>query len=91
MGHPNSQVKFIKAEAPANRTRIAESAPAPVSAPAKAESVSPSRPSSASREIPVLTKTKTESVPFNKDDFKNDPLIQKALEIFKGQIVDVRS
>jgi hypothetical protein len=26
-----------------------------------------------------------------KDDFKNDPLIQKALEIFKGQIVDVRS
>jgi hypothetical protein len=30
-------------------------------------------------------------VPFNKDDFKNDPLIQKALEIFKGQIVEVRS
>jgi len=23
-------------------------------------------------------------------DFKNDPLIQKALEMFKGQIVDVR-
>ena len=28
---------------------------------------------------------------FNKDDFKNDPLIQKALEIFKGQIVEVRA
>jgi len=26
-----------------------------------------------------------------KEDFKNDPLIQKALEIFKGQIVDVRT
>jgi hypothetical protein len=24
-------------------------------------------------------------------DFKNDPLIQKALEIFKGQIVEVRA
>jgi len=30
-------------------------------------------------------------VPFNKDDFKNDPLIQKALEIFKGTIVEVRA
>ena len=27
----------------------------------------------------------------DKDQFKNDPLIQKALEIFKGQIVDVRA
>jgi hypothetical protein len=27
----------------------------------------------------------------SKDDFKNDPLIQKALEVFKGQIVEVRS
>jgi hypothetical protein len=26
-----------------------------------------------------------------KEDFKNDPLIQKALEVFKGQIVEVRS
>ncbi|MEO5804706.1 MAG: DNA polymerase III subunit gamma/tau, partial [Verrucomicrobiota bacterium] len=94
MGYSNSQVKFVKAEAPAHRMRIAEPAPAPVSAPAKAESISPLRPSlpsSAAREIPAATKTKTESVPFNRDDFKNDPLIQKALEIFKGQIVDVRS
>ena len=30
-------------------------------------------------------------VTFNKNDFKNDPLIQKALEIFKGQIVEVRA
>ncbi len=94
MGYPNSQVKFVKAEAPANRTRVAEPAPAPVSVLTKTETVSPLRtslPSSASREIPAAAKTKTESVPFNKDDFKNDPLIQKALEIFKGQIVDVRS
>jgi DNA polymerase III subunit gamma/tau len=36
-------------------------------------------------------KTKAEPASFDKDDFKNDPLIQKALEVFKGQIVDVRS
>ena len=34
---------------------------------------------------------KSAPVPFNKNDFKNDPLIQKALEIFKGQIVEVRA
>jgi hypothetical protein len=36
-------------------------------------------------------KEKLASVPFSKDDFKNDPLIQKALEMFKGQIVEVRA
>jgi hypothetical protein len=40
---------------------------------------------------PAPTPAKTEPVSFDKDDFKNDPLIQKALEVFKGQIVDVRS
>ena len=27
----------------------------------------------------------------NAEDFKNDPLIQKALEVFKGRIIEVRS
>jgi hypothetical protein len=27
----------------------------------------------------------------SKEDFKNDPLIKKALEIFKGTIVEVRA
>ena len=36
-------------------------------------------------------KPRTESVSFSQDDFKNDPLIQKALEVFKGTIVDVRA
>jgi hypothetical protein len=34
---------------------------------------------------------KPEPRPFNKEEFKNDPLIQKALEVFKGRIVEVRS
>ena len=29
--------------------------------------------------------------PIDKKEFENDPLIQKALEVFKGQIVDVRN
>jgi len=37
------------------------------------------------------TEKKSAIVPFNKDMFKNDPLIQKALEVFKGQIVEVRA
>ncbi len=41
------------------------------------------------------TTTEGESLPpkgpINKEEFENDPLIQKALEVFKGQIVDVRN
>jgi hypothetical protein len=62
--------------------RIASPAPA---APKKSRRRRPRRPkASAAKEKPA-------SVAFNKNDFKNDPLIQKALEIFKGQIVEVRA
>jgi DNA polymerase-3 subunit gamma/tau len=80
LGHPHVQVKFIKAEAPPNRksapAATPASAPAPAPVPAKTAAAEPA---------------KTEPVSFDKDNFKNDPLIQKALEVFKGQIVDVRS
>jgi DNA polymerase-3 subunit gamma/tau len=86
LGHPDCQVKFILAEAPANRPEIprAASPESPVATEAKA----PAEPPRLAREIPAKEKA---SVPFNKNDFKNDPLIQKALEIFKGQIVEVRA
>ena len=29
--------------------------------------------------------------PIKEEDFKNDPLIQKALEVFKGRIIEVRA
>jgi DNA polymerase-3 subunit gamma/tau len=91
LGHPNAQFKFVKAEAPANRvTAVAETpAPAPAAAPAKAAAPASTKPAAASPQ--QLVKEKSASVPFNKDDFKNDPLIQKALEVFKGQIVEVRA
>ena len=38
-----------------------------------------------------LVLKKPAPVAFNKEEFKNDPLIKKALEVFKGTIVEVRS
>jgi DNA polymerase-3 subunit gamma/tau len=88
LGHPNSQIKFIVAEAPEGRARpvfpVAPPTPAPTAQ---------SRPVAAPGVRPAATAAKEKApapVPFNKDDFKNDPLIQKALEVFKGQIVEVR-
>jgi DNA polymerase-3 subunit gamma/tau len=92
LGHPNAQIKFIKAEAPEKRAATpieAAAPPAPAPAP-----TAPSKPSAAVKPaaaVPAPAKEKLTPVPFNKDDFKNDPLIQKALEIFKGQIVEVRA
>jgi DNA polymerase III subunit gamma/tau len=91
LGHPGLQFKFVKAEAPA-------AAGAPAAEPlAAAASVAQPKPepqppaAKAAPAPPAPVKEKLAPVPFNKDDFKNDPLIQKALEIFKGQIVEVRA
>jgi DNA polymerase III subunit gamma/tau len=89
LGHPNCQLKFVKADAPVGRPSLAPAPePASVRAPLPAQTatsapVATVAPPPAAREKPA-------PVPFNKDQFKNDPLIQKALEIFKGQIVEVR-
>jgi DNA polymerase-3 subunit gamma/tau len=102
LGHPNTQIKFIKADAPSPRPVVAPMAAAPTS-PVPSANPAPtavlaqpsmSRPGPARAEpfpAPAPAKEKLASVPFSKDDFKNDPLIQKALELFKGQIVEVRA
>src|SRR5882724_6740966 len=85
LGHANAQIKFVKAERPADWAgQPVETAPEPETpAPAAART----------KAAPAAGQTKERPAPakFNKDDFKNDPLIQKALEIFKGQIVEVRT
>jgi DNA polymerase-3 subunit gamma/tau len=87
LGHANCQIKFIKAEMSVGRASVA-ALPASTG------------PAAATQAVPVAGKTdspapiaekKSAPVPFNKETFKNDPLIQKALEIFKGQIVEVRA
>jgi DNA polymerase-3 subunit gamma/tau len=92
------QVKFIKADAPAQADSTARSA-APAAKPASAPKpvtdsavatakktppspiAAPSAKASKPAQEPVLTK----------EDFQNDPLIKQALEIFKGQIVEIRA
>jgi DNA polymerase-3 subunit gamma/tau len=98
LGHPSSQFKFIRAEnprqtAPARGPEVA-AAPMPSTAapPPPPAGPTPARqPGPARSAEPPASRDKLAPVPFNKDDFKNDPLIQKALEIFRGQIVDVRA
>jgi DNA polymerase-3 subunit gamma/tau len=87
LGYQNVQFKFVKAEAP-----VAATPPPPPSstrAPAPSPALKPQTALPAQAAAP--SKEKPASLPFSKDDFKNDPLIQKALEIFKGQIVEVRA
>ncbi len=87
LGHANCQIKFIKAEAvgrPRTSCRACHFIRARrcgSTAPVAAKTIA----------TPPAAEKKSAPVPFNKDTFKNDPLIQKALEIFKGQIVEVRA
>ena len=89
LGHANAMIKFIKAEAPAGWHQKAAAAPAPA-APVTAKTAPATAKPAEAAPAPAAEK-KSAPVPFNKDDFKNDPLIQKALEIFKGTIVEVRA
>jgi DNA polymerase-3 subunit gamma/tau len=90
LGHSNCQIKFVIADAPANRPEILK--PISTETPSASEVKAPAQALESpqpSRTVPAA-KDKT-PVAFNKNDFKNDPLIQRALEIFKGQIVEVRA
>ena len=90
LGQPNCQIKFIKSEAPAIAApKQSEGGSAVGSFPAKPIAAQP--PAILSKTAPPAAEKKTATVPFNKDTFKNDPLIQKALEVFKGQIIEVRA
>jgi DNA polymerase-3 subunit gamma/tau len=80
LGFPGCQVKFVVSET--SLPTKPEPAPAPqVAAP------TPAAPKAA----PRADKPRAEPAAFNAEAFKNDPLIQKALETFKGQIIEVRS
>ncbi len=85
LGLPAAQVKFVVAQPPTDWTPSS----APISiAPVQATAAKPApvnRPAATPAQVlppppPTLTK----------EDFKNDPLIQKALEVFKGEIVDFK-
>jgi DNA polymerase-3 subunit gamma/tau len=88
LGHPNVQIKFIQAEA-----THAQPKPAPASPPETTGRPKPTPPpttqTAAVRPAPAEKRPLPEKT--NPEEFKNDPLIQKALEVFKGRIVEVRA
>jgi DNA polymerase-3 subunit gamma/tau len=86
LGHSDVSIRFIQAPAPAGRGRRAPEPP-PVERRSRETSFqAPQRQTVAAPAIQSAT-----PLGFSKDDFKNDPLIKKALEIFKGTIVEVRA
>jgi len=87
-GYANSQIKFIKADLSTHRGPLSTEAAGPTAAQKSAGSVPLVGPPASST---PPAKEKSVPVPFTKDQFKDDPLIQRALEIFKGQIVEVRA
>jgi DNA polymerase-3 subunit gamma/tau len=95
LGHANCQIKFIKAEAPVGRVAApfvpAVAATLTTSFPTTLVAVSAPKTTAARPVAATPAEKKSAPVPFNKDTFKDDPLIQKALEIFKGTIVEVRA
>jgi DNA polymerase-3 subunit gamma/tau len=82
LGHAEIQVRFVQAEAPARRQPVAADTPA---AAQPLATTLPQLPES-KRAFDRATSGKLDTA-----DFKNDPLIKQALEIFKGQIVEVRA
>ena len=92
LGHHNTQVKLIKAEAPRGWSPVADLAagprvelsPATPTPPVAARTAGAAVSPAPKKEVPAAVK-------LNAEDFKNDPLIMKALEIFKGQIIEVRT
>lgn len=92
LGFAGARVKFICAEAPADWIRPApesatpESKTSPVATGKSETSVGGKKPATNGGKGKTSTRES-----FNPEDFKNDPLIQKALEIFKGEIVEVRT
>ena len=89
LGHANVQVKIIQAESPEGfaapapaAEEAAPTAPPPATA---APSASNSQPGPARPAAPAARPAQLDP-----SEFKNDPLIKKALEVFKGTIVEVR-
>lgn len=83
MGHRDVQVKFILAPAPEGWTRQPQ--------PTALVSTAPVPDETRLQAVPARTAAATPPPVLSKQDFENDPLIRKALEIFKGQIVEVRA
>lgn len=89
LGHPDVRVKFVETEAPAGwspATNTGQEA-----APSKAETRKKKEGPQQNQAPAKNSSASAPSGPMDMEEFKNDPLIKQALEIFKGQIVDIRT
>jgi DNA polymerase-3 subunit gamma/tau len=91
LGHHNAQFKLIVAEVPPGRVRTTVAPAAPEPAPAAKPAAPKTAAKATTADVLPPPPPKAAPVSFSQDDFKNDPLIQKALEVFKGRIVEVRA
>jgi len=89
LGVPGAQVKVIKAERPEG-SAVAATAPAAEPPPVPAAPLTPAAPIPAKAAAAAPKPVEAKPVQLDPGEFKNDPLIKKALEIFKGTIVEVR-
>ena len=91
LGFPNASVKFVKAEPPSGHPPAAPvpppTSPPPVSSAAPKRPDAPAAKGAAAAPVPAAPPP---PAPIDPVEFKNDPLIQKALEVFKARIVDAR-
>jgi hypothetical protein len=92
LGHAGVQIKFIQAERPVGRATPPDVEAAPAEpAPASVPAATPAPPLATAKAAPAAKKDKPAPAAVNLDEFKKDPLIQKALEVFRGTIVEVRA
>ena len=83
LGHPGCKVRFIKSD----NLQPKEKQPLPSSTPpqTKGEASASAQPGEA--DVPEGAP----KVPIDPEEFLNDPLIQKALEVFKARMLNVES
>ncbi len=86
LGQDVREVRLVVAETPADWAAPAAASIAPVAQETTSDATD-------ATEAPVAKPTppKPAEGPLDMNEFKNDPLIKKAREVFKGQIVDVRT
>ena len=85
LGYAQIQIKFVKTDSPA---------PRPIPSSVSREESKPASTLPTTSAVVAGAKAQRASPEPGKvsvEEFKNDPLIQKALEVFKGQIVEVRA
>lgn len=88
-GIAGAQVRFIQAEPPPGWVRPTLSGQTSAAA-----ATAPAAPAAPVEDSSAAARTETKPAKSDRaksDDFKNDPLIKQALEIFKGQIVEARA